>query len=57
MRCSHYVRNSNRRHRLEMRAKAIIFDLQKQDAPASARNGTGSMEGKKETIFFSAYLC
>jgi hypothetical protein len=53
---SHYVRNSNRRHRSETCAKAIVSDLKKLDAPASPRSGTGSVEGKKKTICFSAHL-
>jgi hypothetical protein len=53
---SHYVRNSNRRHGLETCAKAIVSNLEKQDASASLRSGTGLVEGKKETICFSARL-
>jgi hypothetical protein len=52
----HYVRNSNRRHRSETCSKAIISDLEKWDVPASPRSRTGSVEGKKETIYFSACL-
>jgi hypothetical protein len=38
------------------RANAIVSDLEKRDALASSRSGIGSVEGKKETIFFSARL-
>jgi hypothetical protein len=48
----HYIRNSNRRHRSEMRAKAIVSDLEKRDAPASARIRTGSVEDKRRRSTF-----
>jgi hypothetical protein len=41
---------------LETRANAIVSNLEKRDAPASSRSGTGSVECKKETFFFSACL-
>jgi hypothetical protein len=53
---AHYIKNSNRRHRSEMRAKAIVSDMEKQYAPTSLRSGTGLVEGKKETICFSSRL-
>jgi hypothetical protein len=55
-RCPHYVRNSNRRHKSETRAKATNSDLGKGDMPTSMMSETGSVEGKKEVIFFSAHL-
>jgi hypothetical protein len=39
-----------------MHVKAIVSDLEKQDALTSPRSGIGSVEGKEETIFFSAHL-
>jgi hypothetical protein len=47
-----YVRNSNRRHILKTRAKAIISDLEKWDVPASVRIRTGSVEGKRRQSTF-----
>jgi hypothetical protein len=52
----HYIRNSNRRHISEMRANVIISDLEKWDASASPRHRSGSMQSKKETIFFLVHL-
>jgi hypothetical protein len=53
---SHYVRNSNQRHRSETHANTIISDLERPDAPVSLRRRTSSVEDKKTTIFFSARL-
>jgi hypothetical protein len=34
----------------------IVSDMEKRDALASPRSGTGSVEGKKETICFLVCL-
>jgi hypothetical protein len=49
---NHYIGNSNRRHRSETCAKAIISDLEKWDVPISARIKTGFVEGKKRRSTF-----
>jgi hypothetical protein len=39
-----------------MHAKVNISDLEKLDAYVSPRSGTGSVEGKKQMIYFSTCL-
>jgi hypothetical protein len=52
----HYVRSSYRIHISETLARAVVSGRKKGDTPASAKSGTGSVEGRKEMILFLACL-